>query len=285
MDTNSYWRERSEAPNDLSDTGLWELSDPIDGVMEGTWRNPKTGKSFPIRLTLVDGNSYQEPACTRDSYNLPLEKPPKVEKGKIIQFSLGRSYRKLRFTGEETIELFGPDPALGRINSQLRPSQSKEAIEMYFAYRREALGRDGYLAVNEVNTAPVYWNSSFITIRFFLWTASEGRRGMFDDYRTWNTQTGEEVDLWQWFRWNSNELSEKLEKLLDRDAKNDPECEDYRGKGSYTILLDKAGLNIYEDPWGSGCEKEFFVPYEKLYPLLTHAGKKAVDSIIRSSAP
>ena len=121
----------------------------MNGAIAGTWRNGK-GKTLPINLTFVDGND-DESACARDSYNMRLEISPKIETGKIVQFSPGRSYRKLRFAGQETIELLGLDPALNQINSLLKLDQSRGAIDAYFQQRREFLGRVGYPAVDEMN--------------------------------------------------------------------------------------------------------------------------------------
>lgn len=273
-DTDSYWHEQGN-------TGQWELAAPANGVIAGTWRNGKTGKALLINLALVDGND-DESACARDSYNARLESRPKVERGKIVQFSLGRSYQKLRFAGQETVELFGPDPALDRLNSLLKLDQSKEALDAYFQQRREFLGRVGNPGVDERYAEPTYWDSNFITIKFHLWVAGEGRRGISIDHRTWSTQTGDEVDLWQWIGASSNnpQLPPKLKKFLYRHVKEPPECKSgYRGEGIYALTLDKAGLHFDEDAWGDGCEKSFFVPYEKLGPFLSPIGKQVVSSI------
>ncbi len=271
-----YWHEEG-------DTGLWELTTPVNGAVAGTWRNGKTGKSLSIRLTLVDGDD-DESACARDSFNSHLEKRPKIEEGKTVQFSPGRSYRKLRFAGQETVELFGPDPALNQLNSQLKLDQSKEALGGFFQQRREFLGRVGYPAVDERHTEPTYWDSNFISIEFYLWLAGEGRSGISNEYRTWNSRTGEEVDLWTWLGSSHDNatLPPKLKKYLYRSVKEESaECANgYRGQGVYTLTLHKEGLHIEEDAWGDGCEKAFVIPYRKLGPFLSSTGKQAVNSIV-----
>jgi hypothetical protein len=282
---NSPWREYTVADNGsfIKETGLWELAAPVDGIIAGTWRNEKTGKFLPIHLALVDGNNDGS-ACTRDSYNLRLESAPKVKRGKTIRFSHGRSYRKLWFAGQETIELFGPDPALDRINLLLKPDRSKGAVDAYFQQKRESLGRLGYPAVDEQYTKPVYWDSNFITISFYLWATGSESHETPVDHRTWNIKTGEEVDLWQWIGSNSNEreLSSELKKFLFKNFKNSPECENYYDKGdyrNYKLKLDKDGL--YIDETSIACWVDFIVPYDKLLPFLTPAGKEAVRSIMR----
>jgi hypothetical protein len=264
-----------------NDTGRWELAVPVNGTVAGTWSNEKTGKTLPIHLALVDGDD-DESACVRNSYNLRLGIiKPKIEKGEIIQFSLGRSYRKLQFARQETIELFGADPALGKINSSLKPNQSKEAIDDYLVQWRESWERLGYPLKDELCTEPIFWDSNFIMVGFHRWYAGTGTGGISDEYRTWSTQTGEEVDLWQWIGSNSEEreLSPELEEFLYKDFEESPGCTDYYGQGNYELRLDKAGLYISET--AISCGVGFFVPYEKLLPFLTPAGKEAVRSIKR----
>lgn len=273
--TDSDWHERN-------DTGRWELTAPTNGVIIGIWCNQKTEKTFPINLTIVDGND-DEAACARDSYNSRLESNLKIEMGKIVDFSPGRSYRKLQFAGQETVKLIGSDPALDRLNSLLKLDQSKAAIDAYFQQRREFLSRVGYPVVDERHTEPTYWDANFITIKFYSWAAGTGRAGISMEYRTWNTRTGKEVDLWQWIGANSRDptLPPKLQKFLYRHINETPECKDgYRGEGIFLLTLDKTGLHFDEEAWGNGCEKSFFISYGKLRPFLSPAGKQAVRSIV-----
>ena len=272
-DTDSLWHEEG-------DTGLWELSTPGDRTVFGVWRSKQTKRTLPIKLDLVDG-SDDKVACARDSYNLRLETAPSVEEVSIVQFSPGRTYRRLRFASQETVELFGPDPALDRINSLLRLDQSKEAVKAYFRQRRDFLARVGSPATNQQLTEPTFWDADFITIRFYLWIAGEGRSGISNEYRTWNTRTGEEIDLWQWIGGSSEDrrLPPKLKTFLYRNVRPSPTCtEGYRGEGYFTLTLGKSGLNFAEEAWGDGCEKSLFMSYKELLPFLSPSGKRALSS-------
>lgn len=277
QDKDAFWHEEKE-------TGLWELVAPVNGIIRGSWHSPKIKASLPIQLQLIGGKD-DDKACALDSYNSAIEKPPKIEAGKIIQFSPSRSYRKLRFAGQETIELFGPDRATAQINGSLKLRENKGAIDSYFQQRREFLGRVGYPAVDEQIVEPTYWDTNFITIRFYVWVAGEGRSGISTDYQTWNVTTGEKVDLWAWLSTKSSmaQLPPKFRKYLFMSEKPSSDCQSgYRGQGQYILTLDKSGLNIFEDAWGSGCEKSFFVSYTKLLPFLTQQGKSAVNAILKN---
>lgn len=274
---DSYWTEDGNA-------ALWELADPRSGVIVGTWYHPEMQEFLPIKLGIVDGSDDSR-ACARDSYNSPLEDAPQIATGNVIHFSPGRSYRKLHFADQETIELFGPDAATSRINSFLQFDQSTERVRSYFQQRREFLGRIGYPGVDERHAEPVFWDAHFITIRFYLWAAGTGRSGISNEYRTWNVKTGEEVDLWQWIGASSSEprLPPSLKKFMyqhTRESPESPECADgYRGQEDFTITLGKFGLHFDEEAWGDGCERSFFVSYEKLSPFLSRSGKRAVKSM------
>jgi hypothetical protein len=273
--TDSFWHEGN-------DTGLWKLSVPANSAIVGTWSSPKTRRTLPIKLDYIDG-SEDKAACAQDSYNSRLETAPSVEETKMAQFSLGRSYRKLRFAGQETIKLYGSDPALDQINSFLKLDKSKEAIDSYFKQRREYLARVGSPTTDERYTEPVYWDANFVTVRFYTWAAGKGRSGISNEYRTWNTRTGKEIDLWQWIGASSSDprLPSRLKKHLYKNVRESPGCTNgYRGQGSFTLTLAKSGLNIDEEDWGNGCEKSFFISYKKLLPFLSPSGKQALSSKI-----
>lgn len=277
QDTDTYWHEENE-------TGLWDLVAPVEGVIRGRWRNPKTKVTVPIQLRLISGAGVGN-ACMLDAYNAAIEKLPKIETGKIIRFAPSRSYRKIRFAGQETVELFGPDPATARINHLLKLDTSKKAVDAYFQQRREFLGRVGIPAVDEVDVDPEYWDTNFITVNFYTWTAGEGRNGISNIYQTWNVVTGEEVNLWGWLGAKSSEtkLPPKLHQYLFKGTKPSPECQNgYRGQGEFILKLGKTGLNIFEEAWGDGCEEDFSIPYAKLLPFLSPEGKLAVKSILKN---
>lgn len=235
---------------------------------------------MPIKLALVDGDK-DETACARDSYNARLETYPRVIVGKWVKFSPDRFYRKLEFAGQVTIELFGPDSAIPRLNSILKLDRSRGAIAAYYAQRREFLGRVGHPYVDERDTEPVYWDPNFIQIRFYESIAGEGRSGISIGHRAWNTHNGVEVDLWKWLAGPTDHgLPPKLKKFLYRNIKEPPECAGgYKGEGAFTLLLGHGGVSFEEDSWGDGCEKSFFMTFKELGPFLSAAGKRAVESM------
>lgn len=274
-DSDSLWHEEDGS-------GLWEMSSPDAENIIGVWRNPKTQKTLPIKLSLVDGRDDMT-ACARDSYNARLETPPKVEIGKVVPFSSGRFYRKLRFAGQETVELFGTVSSIRKINASLALEKSKEAINAYFQQRREFLGRIGIPAIDEVRAEPTYWDAHFISVNFVRWQAGEGANGVSSEFRTWELMNGNEVDLWAWFGAKASDakLPSKLLKFLLKNDLVEPECKaEYRGKGYFQLRLGRAGMEIYEEARGSGCEKNFVVPYSKLGPFLSMHGRQAVTPLI-----
>ncbi|MCX7293706.1 MAG: hypothetical protein NTY28_21845, partial [Janthinobacterium sp.] len=47
----SLWQEQDAKGNT---TGTWRLDAPQDGKVTGTWADPKSGKSLPLALTLLE---------------------------------------------------------------------------------------------------------------------------------------------------------------------------------------------------------------------------------------
>lgn len=295
-DGDSFWRE-------ANDTGRWSLDAAKGSTLTGVWRNVKGQPvALPIQLHLADA-SGGDAACGGEGYAGQLEAPPKIEMGKWKVYAPGRSSRTVRFAGQETLELSGPEPATARVNKQLRAAldMRRETVKEYFDKRREFLGRVGVPAEDENTAEPTYWTSQWVSVRFYNWAAGMGRSGISWEFRTWDLQSGEQVDLWSWFGnrrtgkagepavgSSSGRLPPKLRRFLfQRDqidpAKAESGCEDnYAETASFELTLEPTGVQISQPEYGRGCELAFSVPYTELAPVLTPAGKAAVQRILSS---
>ena len=271
------------------DTGAWALEPPAGDKLLGSWRNPKGGKPQALALTRVSWNGEGN-ACGSDAYNLELEVFPALQVGKVQEFE-GKKYRTLRIADVVTLELLEPGDRLARLNRTLRAELpgKQEDIADYFATRRRFFGDMGLAAEDETRTEPVFWSARWITINFYRWAAGYGRNGITLDYRTWDLQSGEEINLWQWFiakpddDRNSYPLPDKLKKSLFKNLELDKECKNgYKGEGDYRVSLKNDGMQFWEEAYGTGCEQDFLVPYAKLGPYLTPQGKAALrDKLVR----
>ncbi|MET3461201.1 hypothetical protein [Variovorax atrisoli] len=300
IEKDSFWHE-------AGDTGLWSLEPARGNTLTGTWKSVKgTPVTLPIKLDLADATGGDR-ACGSEGYAGQLETPPKIEIGKKEEFAAGRSFRRLRFAGQETIELSGPEPTLAAINRELRRDfdTSKDAVTEYFDKRREFLGRVGVPAEDENTADPEYWTSQWLSIRNYTWAAGMGRSGISWFYRTWDLQTGRQIDPWSWFGLRSlskarpaegrisgtggASMTPKLRRFLFRHAGIDPsKAEDncrsnYEEGAYYDLTLETKGMRFAQPAYGNGCEIEIEVPYTELDPVLTPVGKAAVRRIIESA--
>ena len=274
-------------------TGSWQLAPAKDGQLAGTWHHPKNGKTLPVQLRLVRPPAGEEQPCASGAYNAALEDFPTLITSRAMLFKdrKDRTFRSLRLADQVTVELLTPTaPAIASVNRQLRAllPKNKANLAEYFEQRRNFLGMDGRVMEDEVHAEPTFWSARHVTVSFYRWAAGMGRNGISNQFRTWDLQTGKEVDVWQWFGGKSDAgshdmstLPAKLKTMLFKDAAIDQECKgDYQGHGYYHLSLTDTGVRFWEEAYGSGCEQDFKVPYAKVAPFLTPQGRAALgDSL------
>jgi hypothetical protein len=297
--TGSYYYIRHKTPIALNQTqdkliwledkgtGTWALGNPDKDRLIGSWRNPKGGNPQTLalgRVLAADGGG----ACASNAFNLALEAFSGPEVGKVKQFE-GKKYRDLRIADVVTLELLEPGDKIAKINQALRQILPRKAADLseYFATRRRFLAESGTATEDETSATPLFWSSHWITINFYRWAAGYGRNGITLDYRSWDLQTGDEINPWEWFiakpadSGNTNPLPQGLKKFLLKDATLDKECQaDYQGKGYYRLSFEANGMKFWEEPFGNGCEQEFLLTYPQLRPFLTPKGKLALGDVL-----
>lgn len=275
---NNYWLEENKS-------GVWKLDAPVSGKLSGIWSDPKNEKTQIISLVLL-GNQADAQPCASDQYNKALEAFPALKVGKIEGY-MDKKYRTLKIADVETIELLAKDAAAQIVNQKLRdilPKTNADLVD-YFSTRRQFLGDMGLAAEGESFAEPYYWSSDWITVHFYHWPPGYGARGITLSYRTWNLRTGKEVDVWEWFGTKSYgyidmaPLPPKLKAYILKNLKVEPDCDDnYFGQGDFHATLEPSGIKFWENAFGSGCEKEFTIPYGKLGPFLTAKGRAAIKT-------
>ena len=283
----TLWQELDAKGNT---TGTWSLGAPQGGKLAGTWTEPKSGKTLPLALTLLEAAGDREhPSCASDAYNLALEDFPATKVSKPVAFE-GKQYRNLQVGDTITVELLAQGDGIAKINAQLRGvlAKNKKDLEDYYATRREYLGRNGFATEDEVYAEPTYWSPRWVTMKFYRWAAGYGASGISIKFRTWDVKTGQETDVWNWFGASASdgddkaELPDRLRQALFKNVTIDAECKgtDYDGRGRFHLSLKPEGVSFWEDPNGSGCENDFLLPYNKVGPFLTVKGHTALSDLL-----
>ena len=263
-------------------TGTWVLKKIEDGKVKGIWSNNSKDKELPIELTYI----ATEKGCGGDEYNAVLEYVPSIEMGKITKFK-DKKYRTLRVADVETLELLSDVGMTKEINKQLYSMlpKTKKNLEWCFETRRKYLESMGFPQEDYTSVTPYYWSSDYVTIHFYRWAAGTGRSGISLDYRTWNIKTAKEVNLWSWFDFKADSGSDigelpSLKKYLSGLKVDDACKDDYQYntsiKGNYHLTLEDNGMKFWEEPFGTGCEKEFLIPYSKIGAFMNAKGKEAL---------
>lgn len=281
----TIWNEVTDGD---AKTGSWQLKQPENNQVSGTWQHPASGKTLAVSLMLIRPPAGDEQPCASTAYNSALEDFPSLVTSRALLFKdrKDRQFRSLRLADQMTIELLAPGAPVAAINQQLRAvlPRNKAALADYFEQRRNFLGMYGTMMEDELHVEPSYWSQRHVTISFYRWAAGMGRNGISNDFRTWDLQTGKEVDVWSWFGSKSpagtsdmSALPARLKALLFKDVVLDQECkDDYQGHGYYHLSLTDTGVRFWEEAWGSGCEQDFNLPYARLAPFLTPQGKAAL---------
>ena len=264
-----FFRVKSKKTNDF-----WQLEPPINNSTKGLWTSSDGKKLLPISLILVSEENNKS-ACGSDSYNLKLESFPKVNFGEIKSFK-GKKYRQLKVADVVTLELLETGDGITKINQQLRKILPKNISDLkdYFDTRRRYLGEHGRLETDETDSYVQFWKANYITITDYRWVAVMGRNGINSLNTTWDTETGNVVDMHSWFN------MKKLNKLVDKSVCG---LEEYRGKNSWKLSLEDSGISYGEDAFGEGCERFLNLKYSQLNSILTKSGKLAFKSIINNN--
>lgn len=281
---DGVWQEYGENRGRLGGhggfaTGRWWLKKTKGSRTSGVWEDVKNGKKLPLVLSLAA--KLTNDACTGEFYQGFLEVfPPLQDEG--VREEHGRKYRALRTVNMSTLELLGDEPGLRKINQHLRdrlPKTRTDLVDLLLVDRNDLEGR-------ELDDALDYWQPPFLAIS----TNDYALNGMgvplpggaVDIQETWDTRTGEQVDVWGWF-------TPRLLKMVYKKAKLQSECEDVRSiisswRSPKPYLTTRGILfNLATSPETPqaihACAKSFFISYAKLGPFLTSQGRAALQAI------
>ncbi|MDP1772811.1 MAG: hypothetical protein Q8L15_11050 [Methylobacter sp.] len=299
-------------------TGIWSQLKTENNELTGQWQKPGDPKTVPIRLSRVvqttqketEAEGYLEPACESDAYVTKLkEVQQKVISGKPENYH-GIPYRRLGanlFSTDrvESIEILdGSKPTLA-INKLLRDAFQNN-INGYF----ECKGINRFYSFAS-SVDIVFIDKNWLSIR--EWSSGDcGGAYPFSDssYRNFDRVQGKEVNVWTFFKNARNAdasleydayyfnfgASESLNKTIlsyykarkspyPNDIESDKECQEaVETNKSYKLALSKNGI-VFSTPFPhvkQACDEDIEVPYKKLLPFMTEAGKKVAKLLMEA---
>lgn len=288
-------------------SGAWHLESPVqtpegESVITGQRSGPVNGPGLPIRLTrqyLIDGPGTAtgpvRPPCADLAFTAPFSKSLVVTLGEPRTFA-GHRYRTRTLSVADSlsisgIELLEPGPHAAAISRALRglpASDAETAIELY------SCG-----AYTEIQGEIEFWSGRW------LGTAEVGEiscggvhPNLVRTHRTWDLESGEEVDLGAWI---ADHARDRLLELVLKRALSGPELAaetahtDWQGtgEGCAATLIDGPV------PWASpylglngmvfatalphvvqACDQEVEIPYAEVLPFATAAGRAAILDLL-----
>jgi hypothetical protein len=119
-----------------------------------------------------------------------------------------------------------------------------------------------------------------VTIGHFTWPAGFGASAADIEYRYWNTDTGEEVDLWAWFGLKDGRLSSQLEKRLFKSQATMKKCRGYLQYKRFKLTLEHRGFRFsHFGPSDDDCPDLLHIPFGEAKQFLTTQGQNGLKGI------
>ena len=263
-------------------TGTWRLEIPKGKHLHGTWSSPDGKRVFPIALTLVSKPSAGS-SCPLPGYMAPrideVERTP--SKVKAVSGLRLRTFKALR-GAVVGLELLDDAIALGPVKKALE-DRNREMIEGYFECMSLPADHSDYEASLELALASEHWLTLVESI-------GQDCGYPHPDWgvRTWTIDraSGKPVDIAKWLNTPLVEIGRKYFRWTNPDNASEQDCADAINKfAAFSVSPTAKGLVFYPElpHFIAVCAEPYDVPYAKLKPYLTPAGKAAVDEISRSA--
>ena len=257
----SEWKEivSVEGENEKI-SGIWKFNKVTESSLSGEWYKPHSSKKLEIRLNKVAELKGQ---LCGTAYDYPMETLASDRtKGWDIYF-LPRSYR-----------------GASRFNAYVR-SWLQEKV----GHASECQSNYGYEL--EFSLVKKVLTNAVLVVHEGLYSDSCGdvHGTASSSYLTFDPETGKQLDSWIWIKSGNKAVSTNpathLRALIDdlnpAKAENE-ECQDAFSVEQPYPTKDGFVFPTYNG-WGSrACDREVLVPYNKLRPYLTAAGKAIAKS-------
>lgn len=311
----------------------WLQDDPKDAAMrwvfkvqgdrlQGAAISDTGSRSAPISLSRfrVSHRPDHQSCSPRESLFDPKVFTHKILVGqeKTLQ---DKRYRVLTAKGKDisAIELIGDTAPIKQMNrwfaNQLREDLN-EAFNCPDSEARDAGVSRTYNPQNfDSRMEPLFWSDRWLSILVHNSSFCGGAHtNIFFRYQTWDLASGREIDLWRWFRGQSQgkisiqsqefrygqTAPDGLNRLLVKKAvalrlarskggKTNPEqcLEALRTNNEYLVYLSQGGMTFIPDfnYAGLGCAEDIETSLDEITPFLNSEGKRQVAAIKAASNP
>lgn len=294
-------------------TGFWQLHKVNEREIEASWQGIEQKKFVPVSLLRFEDLDGTQNECFAENalYNARAIKKfnaMKTEGASILQFS-GKKYQvlNLKKTNISSLEIVENISARAAINLRLRNQLQTNAAAYFECVNPDQLGAhtnaDDRNSDLTVVVEPVFWNDRWLSLVSRTAGDCGGAYPHFSfTYTTWDTQTGEKVDLWRWLDFDrvkkfvvknssqhrTQEVRRELNTLIVKKAirarraingkgadKNNCIAE-IRGNSDYQLHLSKSGIVFSQDfPHViQACNGDVELDYSELLPYLSEQGRQ-----------
>lgn len=282
----------------------WQLDRVSAAEIAGRWS--QGSRTLPLHLTRINGLKSDETACSSLLFHNPrlegvrvISKPALkdgVRYTRLILDHLGH----FNSVSVETFAIEGNAPAVARINAKLREPLAS-GPESWFECVRVSLKHLPYEGDSYEKIEPRMVSHRWLSVESQSdWNCGGAHPESGSRSRTFNLQTGREVDLHDWLnakavarqRYDDGHESKKLVPafrtfIIAGWKHGDPDCTDtVRSAEYWHIELTRTGLVFTPDlpRVAQACGEEFRVPFARLEPYVSADGRSHADSLRNEAA-
>lgn len=298
-------------------TGVWQIQKITERELDANWHAPNSEKVVAIHLQRFEDLSGSQGDCLSESGVHNPNRNRKIYASSVSQGSIqkisGKKYRISSIEGMNvsTLELLENIPGRQSINFRLQ-NQLRTDAHSYLLCRNPNDDDDEAEKTNPLNndsTATVslaFWNERWISLEATNYGDCGGAHPYSNFlYSTWDTQNGQKVNLWKWFKRSRSEETDRkydayyfnylaprnlnsliVKKALkarralngSNTAEGDDCLADLRENTTYQLRLSKKGIVFAHDFSfvSQACNDRIELSFSDLIPYLSKEGREAV---------
>ncbi|MFC5488618.1 hypothetical protein [Dokdonella soli] len=275
----------------------WKLK-PVSGDrLDGEWSDADGQRMLPIRLTRIAVAGDPGSGCESGNTALQIAfNAPRVAAQKLKVEESSDHFRTVSALDNHVSMVELPDGMqnANMFNKATRDWLRDQITEYYGCMLAAPNGGEFYEKLElDFHAGP--W--LVVQESYSIDCGGAHPNGGIAGFETWNLATGERVEPWTWIHGSKVDCNDcgyvapaDLNAIIIANAqrnKDDDECASWVNESNRYLLRPAEQGLIFSTSFAhvmQACDEDILVPYAKLHPFLSKAGKTAVQSLVDAAA-